>query len=395
MEHEPRERPQPPPFGAAARIGPTLAADAGRTRARASVVRGGVTGPAGPGVRHLQSPGAVEHAAAAMDFAGERAGPPGGGIGVVCVALSRLDALPTAIYGGEGPARGAAAVAEAVADAARAGDETARTMWTAAAGEPATTAPAAAERTPGAGVPADVSWAGGVFAAEDLLRTPFTRRLAARAPRLRVVPPAGTSLDGARFLAAPGREPDPSWADLGVGAARARMTLEPLRHGPIVSPQAPPGGPPRAPAHMAAMAQAALVGGARGIRAAGPADIATIARAVELPVIGLPKLEPPGTGVHLTSTLESARAVPATAVDGTLCACHDGAPADAFTHRLDRELGAPALPDVHTLETGRGARHAGAAAVATTLSASTGPHSPPDGPDLWLVADPAGREVAL
>ena len=79
----------------------------------------------------------------------------------------------------------------------------ARAIWAAAAGELATTAVAAAERTFGAGVPADVSWAGGLFAADDLLRAPFARRLAERAPRLRVVAPAGTSLDGARLLVAP------------------------------------------------------------------------------------------------------------------------------------------------------------------------------------------------
>jgi N-acetylglucosamine kinase-like BadF-type ATPase len=295
-----------------------LAVDAGQSGTRAAVVDRGLSSPAGhgPGVRHLRSPGGVEHAAAAIHAAAERAGLPGGGVGVVCVGLSgfadatpdlerlaaelarrlgaarvvvasdvvssylgalglrpgivvaagtgsvalaadgrgavalvdgwghllgdagsgfaigqaglasalravdgrggsealrtlaeaafgRLDELPTAIYGGEGPARRVAAFARAVADAARAGDDAARAIWAAAAGELATTAAAAAERTLGAGVPADVSWAGGLFAAEDLLCTPFARRLAERAPRLRVVAPTGTSLDGARLLAAP------------------------------------------------------------------------------------------------------------------------------------------------------------------------------------------------
>jgi len=298
-------------------MGPTLAVDAGQTATRASVVDGGLTAPVGhgPGVRHLQSPGGVEHAAAAIHAAAQQAGLPGG-VGVVCVGLSgfadnvpdlerlaaelerrlgaqrvviasdvvtshlgafglrpgvvvaagtgsvalaadgggavafvdgwghllgdagsgfaigqaglagalrsvdgrggsealraraeavfgRLVELPTAIYGGEEPARRVAGFAEAVADAAHAGDEAARAIWTAAAGELATTAVAAAEQTFGAGVPADVSWAGGLFAAEDLLRMPFARRLAERAPRLRVVAPAGTSLDGARLLGAP------------------------------------------------------------------------------------------------------------------------------------------------------------------------------------------------
>ena len=117
--------------------------------------------------------------------------------------FGRLDELPAAIYGGEQPARRVAAFAEAVADAARAGDDEARAIWAAAAGELATTAVAAAERAFGAGAAADVSWAGGLFAAEDLLRAPFARRLAERAPRLRLVAPAGTSLDGARLLVAP------------------------------------------------------------------------------------------------------------------------------------------------------------------------------------------------
>jgi glucosamine kinase len=328
VEHERRERLQPPPVRTAA----TLAVDAGQTATRASVVDGGLTGLTGhgPGVRHLQSPGGVEHAAAAIHAAAEQAGL-AGAAGVVCLGLSgfadatpnlerlaaelarrlgaariliasdvvtsflgalglrpgvvlaagtgsvalaadgsggvafvdgwghllgdagsgfavgqaglanalravdgrggsedlraraegafgRLGELPTAIYGGEEPARRIAAFAPAVADAARAGDEAARAIWAAAAGELATTVAAAAERAFGAGLPADVSWAGGLFAAEDLLRAPFARRLAERAPRLRVVAPAGTALDGARLLVAP--DASPMFPGLVWGAAR-------------------------------------------------------------------------------------------------------------------------------------------------------------------------------
>ena len=117
-------------------------------------------------------------------------------------AFGPVGDLPTAIYGSEEPARAIAAFAQEVADAAHTGDEAARAIWAAAARELAGTVVAAAERAFGAGAPADVSWAGGLFAAEDLLRAPFARRLAERAPRLRVVPPEGTSLDGARLLVA-------------------------------------------------------------------------------------------------------------------------------------------------------------------------------------------------
>ena len=174
------------------------------------------------------------------------------------------------------------------------------------------------------------------------------------------------------------------------------MTLELLRDALIVSCQAPPGSPLRAPAHMAAMAQAAMAGGARGIRAEGAADIEAITRAVGLPVIGLRKLTLASTDVYITPTLQSAREVlaagaTALAVDATLRLRHDGTPPDAFIRRLNRELGAPVLADVDTLEAGLRAREAGAAAVATTLSGYTGPAAPPERPDLELVAALAAR----
>lgn len=317
MSSEVRERRPPDPDRAATPRKATLAVDAGQTGTRAALVRGIMAGPLGrgPGVRHLQSPGGVEHAAAAISSAAERAGLPSA-IDTVCVGLSgfvyhqgqlerlvtelrrRLQAarvvlasdvvtsylgalgprpgvvvaagtgtvalaadgrgavalvdgwghllgdagsgfaigraglasalraldgrggsedlrvraerlygplgeLPTAIYGGEGPARRVAAFAEAVADAARAGDAIAREIWADAASELARTAVAAGERALGSDTTAEVSWAGSLFAAEDLLRAPFSRCLAERAPRLRLVSPAGSSLDGAARLAGP------------------------------------------------------------------------------------------------------------------------------------------------------------------------------------------------
>jgi N-acylglucosamine-6-phosphate 2-epimerase len=164
-----------------------------------------------------------------------------------------------------------------------------------------------------------------------------------------------------------------------------------LPDGLIVSCQAPAGSPLRSPVHMAAMARAALAGGARGIRAEGAADVAAIVRAVELPVIGLRKLTLPGTDVYITPTLASAREVVTAgaallAVDATLRPRDDGAMPDAFIRRVAAELDVPVLADVDALEAGLRARGAGAAAVATTLSGYTGGEPPPDGPDLELVA---------
>jgi N-acylglucosamine-6-phosphate 2-epimerase len=169
------------------------------------------------------------------------------------------------------------------------------------------------------------------------------------------------------------------------------VTLAPLPDGLIVSCQAPAGSPLRSPVHMAAMAQAALAGGARAIRAEGAADVAAIVHAVDLPVIGLRKLTVPGTEVYITPTLASAREVAAAgaallAVDATLRPRHDGAMPEAFVRRLAAELDVPVLADVDSLEAGLRARGAGAAAVATTLAGYTGGQPAPDGPDLELVA---------
>jgi len=118
-------------------------------------------------------------------------------------AFGPLARLPAAVYGADSPARAVAAFAPEVAEAAREGDEQARALWTAAAGDLAAAALAAAQRALGPRVPAEVVGAGGLFAVEDLLRAPFARRLQEHAPWLRLVAPLATGLDGAARLASP------------------------------------------------------------------------------------------------------------------------------------------------------------------------------------------------
>src|SRR5512138_808681 len=90
------------------------------------------------------------------------------------------------------------------------------------------------------------------------------------------------------------------------------MILTPLfarfRGGLIVSCQALEDEPLHGAPIMAAMARAALEGGASGIRANGPADIAAIRAAVDLPLIGLYKADITGSPVYITPTLEHAGA---------------------------------------------------------------------------------------
>ncbi len=113
-----------------------------------------------------------------------------------------LDTIPSRIAAASSPAAAVAGFALQVADAARRGDAPARAIWTEAAGELAASAAACARRLWAPGSPVPISWAGGLFAAEDLLLAPFLERLSELLPDAVATPPAGDALDGAASLAA-------------------------------------------------------------------------------------------------------------------------------------------------------------------------------------------------
>jgi len=155
-----------------------------------------------------------------------------------------------------------------------------------------------------------------------------------------------------------------------------------MRGGLVVSVQAAPGSPLASPETMSAIARAAELGGAAGIRAEGVADIRAIKDAVSVPVVGLVKRDLPNSPVRITPSLDDARAVAdagadVVAVDATVRARPDGMATHDFLAALAAEL--------ETFEAGVAARTAGADAVATTLSGYTGDGGAPEHPDLELV----------
>ncbi|MEB3197282.1 MAG: N-acetylmannosamine-6-phosphate 2-epimerase [Candidatus Sericytochromatia bacterium] len=158
-----------------------------------------------------------------------------------------------------------------------------------------------------------------------------------------------------------------------------------LRGGLLVSCQAQPDEPLHGAQHMAAMARAAEVGGACGIRAESPADIVAIRAAVPLPLVGLWKQG--SEGVYITPTCAAARAVveagaDIVAVDATQRARE--VPAEDLIRWIECDLGRPVLADVSTLEEALAAEAAGATAVAPTLSGYTGGPVPSE-PDWTLL----------
>jgi N-acylglucosamine-6-phosphate 2-epimerase len=162
----------------------------------------------------------------------------------------------------------------------------------------------------------------------------------------------------------------------------------------IVSCQAEEWSPLRAPTHMAAMAQAAELGGATGFRVEGAADVAAVRASTELPIIGIKKGERREGRVYITAELGDAEAVvragaSSVALDATDRPRPGGVTLRELVSRIHDELGVPVLGDVDSLESGLFASSAGVDALATTLSGYTGGRVQ-TGPDLELVKELVG-----
>jgi N-acylglucosamine-6-phosphate 2-epimerase len=174
--------------------------------------------------------------------------------------------------------------------------------------------------------------------------------------------------------------------------------IERLRGGLIVSCQALPGEPLHGSEIMARMALAAQIGGAAGIRANSPEDIAAIRAAVDLPIIGLYKVNEPGFEVYITPRLAHARAVfeagaDIVAVDATARLHPEASDGATYIRQLKAALPCPIMADISTLEEGLAAAEAGADLISTTMSGYTSYSSRQDGPDLELVHALARRVV--
>lgn len=166
--------------------------------------------------------------------------------------------------------------------------------------------------------------------------------------------------------------------------------IEKLYHGLIVSCQARPGNPLRGADHMAAMAEAAELGGAAGIRADSPIDIIEIKKRTNLPVIGIYKTDPNPEIPYITPDFEHAKAIADAgaeiiALDATLRPRPNGIVIGELIQKIKDELGVCVMADIATLEEGIAAAKAGADLVATTLSGYTNYSPLTKGPDLELI----------
>ena len=157
----------------------------------------------------------------------------------------------------------------------------------------------------------------------------------------------------------------------------------------VISCQALEGEPLYGPEIMAAMARAAEMGGAFGIRANGVGDISAIRQAVRLPIIGLNKRHIPGFDVYITPTVDDALEVQRAgadivAIDGTNRPRPDGLSLEE-TIRVLHHHGVVVMADISTFEEGVRAAGAGANYISTTLSGYTRYSRQEEGPDISLV----------
>lgn len=165
-------------------------------------------------------------------------------------------------------------------------------------------------------------------------------------------------------------------------------TLQRLKGGLIASCQPVDDGPMDRPDIVAAMAQAAVAGGAVGLRIEGVDNLRAVRPVVDVPIIGIVKTDLLDGPVRITVTVEDALALAAAGAD---VIAYDGTSRWRTSSReavLAAILGSGrlAMADCSTLDDGRTALAGGAAILGTTLSGYTAEtEGLNNGPDFELI----------
>lgn len=143
--------------------------------------------------------------------------------------------------------------------------------------------------------------------------------------------------------------------------------------GLIVSVQAPEGSPLRDPDVIAAMAEASLRNGAKGVRLESPEHIGAVRRRCpDALIVGLWKRTYPDSSVYITPGWEEICAVwgagaDVVALDATERHRPGGEDLEQLINRARRELGASLMADVDSVANGLRAAELGCDWVGTTL----------------------------
>lgn len=166
--------------------------------------------------------------------------------------------------------------------------------------------------------------------------------------------------------------------------------------GLVVSCQPVEGGPLDDDDVVRRLAQAAVAGGAAGLRVSGARRVAQVRAAVAVPVIGIVKRDLEHSPVRITPLLQDVQdlleaGADVIAVDATARVRPVGVQA---LLQAVRDGGALAMADASCLDDGLAAHAMGFDIVGSTLSGYTGGPVPPE-PDLELVRALAGRGLRV
>jgi N-acylglucosamine-6-phosphate 2-epimerase len=165
-------------------------------------------------------------------------------------------------------------------------------------------------------------------------------------------------------------------------------TLDQLRRGLVVSCQPVTDGPMDRPEIVAAMAQAAVVGGAAGVRIEGVENLRIVRKTVAVPIIGLVKRDDSGTPVRITPRVADALDLVRAGADVIAFDATDRPRADPRGAILDAILsaGCLAMADCAEQSDAVWAAERGAHILGTTLSGYTERTArPDDAPDYDLI----------
>lgn len=162
-----------------------------------------------------------------------------------------------------------------------------------------------------------------------------------------------------------------------------------IRHGLVVSCQAPVSSPLHNPMVIAAIAQASLQQGAVGVRIDTPAHVSAVRQSTNAPIIGIWKRQFDGSEVYITPQFEQAEAIAQAgadiiAIDATQRPRPGGESVAMLIDQIHDRLHKPVMADVATLKEAIAAVEAGVDVVGTTLYGYTAEtrHLAPPGWDL-------------
>ncbi|HEY5563643.1 MAG TPA: N-acetylmannosamine-6-phosphate 2-epimerase [Clostridiaceae bacterium] len=166
--------------------------------------------------------------------------------------------------------------------------------------------------------------------------------------------------------------------------------LNSIKGGLIVSCQALEDEPLHSPDIMMRMAQAALMGGAIGIRANSPVDCITIKQNVDLPIIAIYKKVYGTCNVYITPTIDEVKELISInpeiiAVDATNRTRPDGKTLEKFLKEIKQIYNGLIMADISNLEEGIEAERIGFDIVSTTLSGYTDYTLDRPKPDIELI----------